>query len=180
MSIGRLLAAGRSLVGVQSASSRYRMDKRARLPKFGATKNPFSPEQRMPAAPQPVPPQGPAPAAEPVARATQRAANATRPASTRLRQTVQRLRDWCVEANPLPGLAGPARSAVRPPPRFTGAPIQSELTLDEVKVVRNDLSDADLEIVPAKPVRRADAAPRREENTWSRLTTRIFVRAEQD
>jgi hypothetical protein len=52
--------------------------------------------------------------------------------------------------------------------------------LDAVKVVRNDLSDADLEIVPAKPVRRADAVPLREEPAWSRLATRIFVRAETD
>jgi hypothetical protein len=65
-------------------------------------------------------------------------------------------------------------------PGFTGAPIQSELSLDEVKVVRNDLSDADLEVVPAKPARRADAVPLPEANAWSRLTTRIFVRPGRD
>ncbi len=29
-------------------------------------------------------------------------------------------------------------------------PVQGELSLDKIKVVRNDLSDADLEVVPAK------------------------------
>ena len=70
MSIGRLLAAGKSLVGVQNASSRYRMDKRARLPKFGVAKNPFTAEPRIPAAPRPVPPQPPAASADLAARAT--------------------------------------------------------------------------------------------------------------
>ena len=31
-------------------------------------------------------------------------------------------------------------------------PVQAELSLEKVRVVRNDLSDADLEIVPMKPV----------------------------
>jgi hypothetical protein len=37
------------------------------------------------------------------------------------------------------------------PKRAATAPVQAELGLDEVKVVRNDLSDADLEIVAKKP-----------------------------
>jgi len=102
------------------------------------------------------------------------------PAATRIRRAVRRLHEWCVEANPIPRLARPARSAFPPTARGTGSPVQSELSLDEVKVVRNDLSDADVEIVPAKPARRADLAPPPEENAWSRLATRIFVRAETD
>jgi hypothetical protein len=188
MSIVRLLAAGKSLVGAQNASSRYRMDKRARLPKFGSTKNPFASEQRRPAVTEPAAseaasPRQAAPAPESVARAKEPAASPTPPATARLRQAVRWLRELCVEANPIPRLAGPVRSANTALPSFTGAPIQSELSLDEVKVVRNDLSDADLEIVPAKPVRRAEAAPVPEENSWSRLIPRagrIFVRAEPD
>lgn len=34
--------------------------------------------------------------------------------------------------------------------RAKNAPVQGELSLDRIKVVRNDLSDADVEIVPAK------------------------------
>jgi hypothetical protein len=33
---------------------------------------------------------------------------------------------------------------------FKPAPIQAELALDAVKVVRNDLNDADLEVIPAE------------------------------
>lgn len=38
----------------------------------------------------------------------------------------------------------PTRSAI---PRFNGVPVQGELSLDNIKVIRNDLSDADLEVV---------------------------------
>ena len=37
------------------------------------------------------------------------------------------------------------------------APVQGELSLDRVKVMRNDLSDADVEIVPMKPAAKAPA-----------------------
>ena len=38
--------------------------------------------------------------------------------------------------------------------------MQGELALEKIKVVRNDLSDADLEVVPAKlPTARAGIAP---------------------
>lgn len=203
MSIVRLLAAGKSLVGVQTTTSRYREDKRARLPKFGSTKNPFAaPASATPAAPakpKPAPapatplvpattpaPVAPAPVASaPVApaRATHPAPNPLpppAPADTRLRRAVRRLREWCVDANPLPRLAGPARSAATPAPRHTGAPIQSQLTLDDIQVLRNDLSEADLEIVVARPARRADHTIEEPPNPWSRLANRIFVRAEPD
>jgi hypothetical protein len=62
-------------------------------------------------------------------------------------------------------------------------PAQAELSLDAVKPVRNDLSDSDLQIVPARPEIKPDALktarPRllRPELTgfaWSRLTARFF------
>lgn len=80
----------------------------------------------------------------------------------------------------MPRLRGPARSAFKPTLGVTSVQVQGELSLDGVKVVRNDLSDADLEIVPAKPARRADLAPLPEVNAWQRLTTRIFVRTERE
>jgi hypothetical protein len=36
-------------------------------------------------------------------------------------------------------------------PARARSPVQGELTLEGVKVVRNDLSDADLELVPSRP-----------------------------
>ena len=62
-------------------------------------------------------------------------------------------------------------------------PAQAELSLDAVKPVRNDLSDSDLQIVPAKPEFKPDAlkpprprVPRPELTgfAWSRLTARLF------
>ena len=62
-------------------------------------------------------------------------------------------------------------------------PAQAELSLDAVKPVRNDLSDSDLQIVPAKPENRPDAAkpprsrllkPELTGLAWSRLTARFF------
>src|SRR4051812_46996337 len=44
----------------------------------------------------------------------------------------------------------PTRGAI---PRFNGVPVQGELSLDNIKVVRNDLSDADLEVVARKAVK---------------------------
>ena len=58
----------------------------------------------------------------------------------------------------------PTRSAI---PRFngrsvtdaTGVPVQGELSLDNIKVIRNDLSDADLEVVTRKmaPPKKAES-----------------------
>jgi hypothetical protein len=41
----------------------------------------------------------------------------------------------------------PAKSAI---PRFDKSGMQAELSLDNVKVIRNDLNDADVEVIPAK------------------------------
>lgn len=84
-----------------------------------------------------------------------------------------KLAGWAFRRNPF----APARipAAVRPA-------VQSELSLDAVKVVRNDLSDADLELVPlsqsapssvpAAPT--AQPAPRAIARMWGQLTARLF------
>lgn len=59
---------------------------------------------------------------------------------------------WVAKLNPLawlPRRNAAGKSAI---PRFHRPPVQVELSLDNVKVLRNDLSDADVEVVPAKPV----------------------------
>jgi hypothetical protein len=74
------------------------------------------------------------------------------------------------------------RSQSRVIPRFGKPLVQGELSLDGVKVVRNDLSETDLEIVPAQPA--AEKTPATASNpfskelaaetTWSRVTGRFF------
>ena len=62
------------------------------------------------------------------------------------------------------------------------APVQGELALETVKVVRNDLSDSDLEVVPAvlavpEPPPKPVAAPEAhavEGSNWGRITSRLF------
>jgi hypothetical protein len=48
-------------------------------------------------------------------------------------------------------------------PQLAKRPVQGELSLERVKVVRNDLSDTDLEIVTAKAGSRSPSEPRRSE-----------------
>lgn len=81
--------------------------------------------------------------------------------------------------NPLFGWARP-KGGARALPR-TDALIQGELSLDRVKVVRNDLSDSDLEIVPAKkpspaptPVPELAATVSSSPRAWERVTSRLF------
>lgn len=56
--------------------------------------------------------------------------------------------------------------------------VQIELSLDRVTVVRNDLSDSDLEVVQRRP-QSADTTPqmsfeRRQTQSWMKLTKRLF------
>jgi hypothetical protein len=122
MSLMRLLAAGKSLVGGRDAAGRYRLSKHAALPKFITSKKPFAVARVEARPPRPVIPQKP-----------------PRP----VRPLIQKL-------NPLSFLAAVKLAPKPAHTAFPKAPVQGVLSLDKVKVVRNDLSDADLEVVPVK------------------------------
>lgn len=129
MNLGKLLGAGKSFFGGGGAV-KYREDKHIYLPKFNAEKNPFAsvaaestPE---PAKTQKIPE---------IAAKTQRI-----PLSPAARPT--RAISWKDKLNPFR-----ASESVAPP--MVGA-VQTELSLDAVKVIRNDLTDADIEVVPVK------------------------------
>jgi hypothetical protein len=68
-----------------------------------------------------------------------------------------------------------AGSAVLP---FPKPPLQGELSLDCIKVMRNDLRDADFELLGTglKPatVSLAGRAADRAEQIWGRVSTRLF------
>ena len=82
------------------------------------------------------------------------------------------------------GIATPRWGFVKNPftrkeaPKAAAGPVQCELALDLVKPVRNDLNDADLEVVPvAQPVTLPPpkiAPPEPTGFLWSRLTSRLF------
>ncbi len=185
MSLVKLLSAGKSLVGGQQVQSRYRMNKQMRLPKFISPRNPFATEIKMEAARSlPVEPEqnGSAPKEVAIRKATKEESKRVALVA-RLALGMRRAGEWLGKTNPFSRFtksAGAERSTI---PCFTKPPIQSELCLDKVQVVRNDLSDADLEVVavvaPVAPhgVKSALATACHCEtagNAWGRLTTRMF------
>jgi hypothetical protein len=184
MSLLRLLTAGKSLVGLKDAAHRYNLARRGSLPKFNSKRNPF----RATARPEPVSrPQEPMTAASGVAETgtpkpsvAEGAALAPTPApaGTPMKR--------------FPGAKSGARLFsflpwMRPPvvvpiPRASKSMIQAELSLDAVRVVRNDLSDSDLEVLSTK--KRPKAAPELcsaptapsmpAESAWNRVTRQFF------
>ena len=130
MNLGKLLGAGKTFFdGCKSAE--YRQNKRVYLPKFNAEKNPFAPK---PAEPSPAVVPEAKKVSVPVAAPTQKISSpaAARPARA----------GWTTRLNPF-------RAPEPAAPSLAGA-VQPEFSLDAVKVVHNDLADADIEIVPVK------------------------------
>jgi hypothetical protein len=163
MNLAKLLAAGKSIVnGCEEIS--YRANKRVYLPKFGPIQNPFQP-----------------PTDAETTKAGSAAAAPAAKAATPVAAKTQKLPPWP---------PGPARAASwasslnpvslwrsAPAPEDTRQPVQSELSLDTVKVVHNDLSDADVEVVPVKS-RSGDPAAAPElpppSRPWEFLAERMF------
>ena len=132
MNLGKLLGAGKTFFG-GGGKVAYREDRKFQLPKFNADKNPFAPKAAggadslnkvsLPAAAktQRIP-----------VVATARAAKVAEPVRTA---------SWKDKLNPF--------RAPLPVTSVTNA-VQVELSLESVKVVHNDLADADIEVVPVK------------------------------
>ncbi|HWH71476.1 MAG TPA: hypothetical protein VNT26_19020 [Candidatus Sulfotelmatobacter sp.] len=212
MRLLRLLTAGRSLVGLQDSAGRYHATDQRLLPKFGSAKNPFRattlpeptsaagvraagdnvPAWRTPAVEPLTPaPAVPAPArggfGEPAYPSQSQAPQPPVPSSA----SKPANRPWFGQCAsklaallaPAPKPAKPAKPAKAAVPRLAKSPVQGELSLDAIKVVRNDLSDSDLEVIPAQtPVPQASPAPapvpvesaETVGATWSRVSTRLF------
>ena len=132
MNFGKLLGAGKTFFG-GCATVAYRQNKRIYLPKFNAGKNPFTPKPA-----EPVPAAAAVPEVKkvsaPVAAKTQKISTlpAAKPAWA----------GWTTRLNPF-------RAPEPVAPTLPGV-MQPELSLDAVKVMHNDLADADIEIVPVK------------------------------
>ena len=127
MNFGKLLAAGKCWVN-GSAEISYRVNKQIYLPKFESPKNPFV-HLPKPSAENPAPPKK-----EIVAAKMQKLP--TIPATPKPQP------NWTSKLNPFLHRA--------PEPKNERPVVQTELSLDTVKVVHNDLTDADVEIVPMK------------------------------
>ena len=204
MSLLRLLTTGKSLVGLSDMESRYRVTSQRLLPQFGPARNPFSsrvkaepvqtearlPEDHNETGATVARPTLPGLRGEPSAVLQREAEHRAVPAKSAPRHLARAL--WLRISACLSGwqaklcglLAPSAGKAAKPAiPRFPKSAVQGELSLDRIKVVRNDLSDADLEVVPAKPpaaptadapALRAVEQPNGAESAWGRVTTRIL------
>ena len=163
MSLLRLLSAGKSLVGLKDCTARYRMGHPGAMPKFGSGKNPFQtkPQLQLPAkAPQKAPSAAAdnPPQTVPVRVEEKKSCPAVVAPVVKIqprppRQNGSRVGSVLQAAlHPLKSLLRRPRSksAKQPKTQSMRTPVQAELSLDCVKVLRNDLSDADLEVVSAK------------------------------
>ena len=186
MSLGKLLAAGKSLMGGHDDVSPYRVKKGVCLPKFGSPRNPFAPASKTEASPAGAESLAKARGGKTVVATAKAYADAAGEKDFQVSvgmRAAHWIGKWSRKMNPLPQLAkrsGTVKSAV---PRFAKTPVQPELSLDKVQVVRNDLSDADFEVVPAKTSVVVSPGPsiltsqdgfEPAGGTWNRLTTRFF------
>jgi hypothetical protein len=171
MSLVRLLAAGRSLIGATTLVGQYRMRSKNGLPKFGSPKNPFFRAPQTPAPPSDIPAAGAVP--RPPAALTPAEVDAANLKETRrlpvmassvqagtravpaapgrwdgIRRLVRALHPFAKRPIPRTEAQPTARRASRPP-------VQCELSLENIQVMRNDLSDADVELVQSKPAAKA-------------------------
>lgn len=143
MSFGRLLAAGRSMVGGGQWGGRYQVRKGTRLPKFISPRNPFARGDASATTSLPLP----GGAGETVNTPSLTATSApTEKAEVRPPNLALLIAGRV--ARGLWSACKKVRRTKRPAIPVFGKPaVQSELSLETVKVVRNDLADADLEVV---------------------------------
>lgn len=182
MSLMRLLAATRSIVNVKDRLSPYEMRPQNLLPKFGHSES----------------------YARTAAVLEDEAAERDSGDALEMQEqslpmkTLEGETQVTTQAEPTPVPAVVAQPPIRaaypqgrwtfwkqnqspaPPPSGSGA-VQGELALDLVKVVRNDLNDADLEVVskPKPPKPPAEPAPSQQKPAgtgplWGRLSSRWF------
>jgi hypothetical protein len=172
MNLGKLLGSGKSFVSGGKPAA-YRTDRRVYLPQFVSPKNPF---------------------VSPACSAAQN--ELTRPADQVSASPVKKTKPalWAKTqkmsvAVPMAAPASPARAATwaskfnpvaifrdtTAAPNKFAAPVQAELSLEKVKVVHNDLTDADVEIVPMKSrPAREPAAGLPAKKSWTVLGERIM------
>lgn len=167
MSFGKLFATGKNLMGGKS-ESRYQVRNRAFLPTFISPKNPFAPAPNKDGAvEQAASPATSATSQSPKAADSVARTSVLRRAASLLAMLIEKLnpRSWMGRRSQ------PRKSVI---PVFSRKPeegMQGELHLENVRVVRNDLSDADLEVV------RVGAGGNKNVPTgtaWGHLVSRIF------
>jgi hypothetical protein len=163
MNLGKLLATGKSIIGGRGEIA-YCVNKQVYLPKFGSVKNPFK---------SPAETKSGKTAMEAGAEVTEKKITMLVAAKTQKISTLPGMSSgvtsWVGKLNPVSlwhSLPPPDKPAV-----------QAELSLDAVKVIHNDLSDVDVEVVPIKS-RTAQEMPvpilSPAKKSWEVLGERLF------
>ncbi len=158
MNFGKLLISGKSVM-TSGYGAAYRENKHVYLPKFESPKSPSTrpvPVQSVPAPGQPLR-QGPSKAAF--------APDFTRGKTDRPASPPSGQRQWVAKLNPVSLFRGSSAPAVQA--------VQTEQSLDTVKVVYNDLSNAEVEVVPIKS-RPAPPEETGSGGTWGSLGAKFF------
>jgi hypothetical protein len=185
MGLMQLLAAGRSLGKIGDQPSRYRMTQQSLLPKFGWVK---APEERAPV--------GRVSSNQTIAKTGLKQSGPITATAANDRKQMNAVQSKPLEVTvPKTAVARPAFPIGRwtmfknpfskaPKPKAAEAPEQPELSLDQVKPVRNDLSDADLELVQSVKSAREKTIPATvpagpavvspEGPAWGRIKTQLF------
>jgi len=166
MNFGKLLAAGKCMApGYESG--RYQMRERFHLPQFISPKNPFAVEATGAASEVPPTTTETTPVVSAVTPArkwlvwVKRLGVAAKWSGSVTKQGVL----WFVDHNPFSSIGRPHLPAI---PRFGRPPVQEELSLDKVAVMRGDLEHADLEVRPGGRSNEESSA------AWRGLTARVF------
>ena len=179
MKLGTLLAAGKSLMKGHVEVS-YRENRQVYLPKFGPAKKPFKSETPQSSAET----DGPAPVAPPAmprptradqeivaASAMEQSSSVAQGLSSVRAMAEKKKTNWAGKLNPaLIFRRATATGGEKPSDK---AVTQTELSLDSVKVVHNDLSDVDVEIVPMKS-RSGPAELQPAKKSWEFLGERLL------
>lgn len=184
MKLGKLLAAGKSVMDSKKEVS-YRASKQVYLPKFGSAANPFKAGTEQPAVdarPKETGDSSAVPRAAHVAVAESPAARAAaQPSSVTVTSRApvfapvyeKKNASWSSKLNPVSILRVVSSKGKANSPNSGQRPTQTELSLDSVKVVHNDLTDVEVEIVPIKSRSSpADLPPPKK--SWEFLGERLF------
>jgi hypothetical protein len=173
MNLGKLLGAGKSFVSGHSKAA-YRSDKRVYLPQFVSPKNPFSnPATKIEHAdsPKTALPDSAIQVKKTALSPWGKLETSSVASSVMAPAASSRSKTWASKFNPVSIF----RDATTPSNKLT-ASVQTELSLEKVKVVHNDLTDADVEIVPIKsrPAREPAGGMPQAKKSWVTLGERIM------
>jgi hypothetical protein len=171
MNLGKLLGAGKSFISGGKPAA-YRTDKRFYLPQFVSPKNPFATAGMAPTQAE-LPKPAEKKSLEQMKKTTALPWMKTqKPSAQAAPVRSAGAATWATKLNPVSFF----RTA-QPVVDKSVATVQTELSLEKVKVVHNDLTDADVEIVPMKSRPAPEptfAAAGPSKRSWEALGERIM------